>query len=83
MNIKQSPNSFYIEKDGESIAEIVYSTSFPGRLIIEHTEVNDEHEGQGIGKELVHRAVAYANEKKLELVVRCSFARKVLEEEKM
>jgi predicted GNAT family acetyltransferase len=79
MNIKQSPNSFYIEQEGKQIAEIVYSTSFPGRLIIEHTEVDDEYEGQGIGKDLVHRAVDYANEQKLELVVRCSFARKVLE----
>ena len=80
MNIQQSNHSFYIEKDGQPIAEIVYSTSFPGRLIIEHTEVDDEYEGQGIGKELVHRTVDYAKEQNLELVVRCSFAKKVLEE---
>jgi uncharacterized protein len=81
MNIQQSNHSFYIELEGKQIAEIVYSTSFQGRLIIEHTEVQNEFEGQGIGKDLVHRAVEFANEQKLELVVRCSFARKVLEGE--
>jgi len=78
MHIQQSGHSFYIEKDGEVAAEIVYSTSLPGRLIIEHTEVDEELEGQGIGKELVNKAVEYAGEQQLELVVRCSFAKKVI-----
>jgi uncharacterized protein len=79
MTIHQSNSTFFIEKDGENIAEIVYSTDFPGRLIIEHTQVDEDFEGQGMGKELVYRAVEFAKEQKLELVVRCSFARKVLE----
>lgn len=78
MEIQQSDHSFFIEENAERIAEIVYSTSLPGRLIIEHTEVDEEYEGRGIGKDLVNRTVNYAREQGLELVVRCSFAAKVL-----
>jgi predicted GNAT family acetyltransferase len=78
MHIQQSDNSFFIEEKGEVIAEIVFSTSLPGRLIIEHTEVDEEFEGRGIGKQLVNKTVDYAKNQQLNLVVRCSFAAKVL-----
>jgi len=77
MHIQQSDHSFFMKED-EVVAEIVYSTSLPGRLIIENTEVDKQLEGRGIGKELVSKTVAYAREQQLELVVRCSFAAKFL-----
>lgn len=82
MTIKQTSNSFFMEEDGDSIAEIVFNTSYPGRFIIEHTEVDEEYQGRQIGKQLVHHAVDYAKKQNLELVVRCSYAKKVLDEER-
>ncbi len=49
------------------------------RLVIAHTEVPDELEGQGIGGDLVRAAIHYAGEHALTIVPRCPFVRGWLE----
>jgi predicted GNAT family acetyltransferase len=51
------------------------------QMVIEHTEVNVELEGQGVGKQLVFTAVEYARTHNLKIVPLCPFAKKVLSKE--
>ena len=49
------------------------------RMVIEHTIVPPEREGQGVGGRLVQAAVAYARDQGLALEATCSFARSWLD----
>jgi predicted GNAT family acetyltransferase len=73
---------FYIEQNGQQLAEMVYSLPVPGKMIVEHTEVDDSLSGQGIGKQLVHNAVEYARQNQLKIIPVCPFTKSVLEKVK-
>jgi uncharacterized protein len=75
----ETRGTFYIEQDGFSLAEMVYAKG-PGRMIIEHTEVDESLRGQNIGFQLVENGVEYAREQHLKIVPLCRFAKKVISE---
>jgi uncharacterized protein len=54
----------------------VISYSIPGSdfIIIDHTEVEPEHKGKGVGKELLYGIVGMAREKNLKILPLCPFA---------
>lgn len=70
----QKHSSYYLEQDGEQVAEIVYSTRDDGTLVIEHTEVDDRLQGQHVGQALVERMVQDAQESNQKILPLCSFA---------
>jgi predicted GNAT family acetyltransferase len=70
---------FYIEKDGGEIGLMHYTLAGPGKMIIDHTEVNEEYEGQGLGLRLVKAGVAYARENHLKILPLCPFAKKIFD----
>jgi predicted GNAT family acetyltransferase len=72
--------AFYIEKNGEWVAEMTYFKSGDNEITIDHTEVDESLEGQGIGKQLVEAGVKYAQENNLKIVAQCPFAKKVIDE---
>ncbi len=49
------------------------------KIIIDHTEVNEGHNGKGFGKMMVAKAVEFAREKNLKIIPLCPFAKKVFE----
>ena len=69
---------FYVGRSGSIEAELVYS-EHPGRMIIEHTEVNGSLTGKGVGLKLVQTAIEYARKNNLKIVPLCSFAKKVFD----
>jgi uncharacterized protein len=74
-----SKGSFYIEVEGKKVAEMTYSKAGDDRIIIDHTEVGDELRGQGAGKQMVEKAVAYAREQDISIIPLCPFARSVFD----
>lgn len=70
---------FYIEENGNTVAELVYSVPTSGKMIIEHTEVDDSLGGKGVGKQLVQASAEYAREKDLKVIPLCSFAKSVFD----
>lgn len=70
---------FFIEEDGEIIAELVYGNGGENIIVIEHTEVDDRLRGQNIGYELVHRTVEYARMHGLKVSPVCPFAKAVFD----
>ena len=68
---------FFVENDGNILAEMVYSMPTPSKMIIEHTEVSDELKGQSVGYQLVRTAVEYARTHDIKIVPLCPFANAV------
>lgn len=81
MNIQQTDDgkkgAFYIEEEGERIAEMTYVWAGEQKFIIDHTEVSDKLAGKGAGKQLVAKAVDFAREKGVKIMPLCPFANKV------
>ena len=71
---------FFIDEDGERLAELTYVKSGDGEITIDHTEVDPEFRGENIGEDLVAEAVAFARENNLKIKATCPYAKKVLEE---
>jgi uncharacterized protein len=71
--------TFYIEEDGERLAEMVYTLPVPGKMIIEHTFVDDELRGQNIGFRLVQSGADYARKNGLKVIPTCVFAKAVFD----
>lgn len=65
--------SFFLEDGSKRFAEMVYVMDGPKKLIVEHTEVNEDMKGQGIGLKLVNELVAFARDEKIKVVPVCSF----------
>jgi uncharacterized protein len=81
MEIQQTDDgkkgAFYIEQDGERLAEMTYVWAGDSKFIIDHTEVSDKLSGKGAGKQLVAKAVEFAREKGIKIMPLCPFANKV------
>jgi predicted GNAT family acetyltransferase len=56
------------------VAEMTYSQAGSDKIIIDHTEVDDSLQGQGIGYKLVEKAVNYARDKQIKILPLCPFA---------
>ncbi len=79
-DIKKGNQRFYIgESENETVAEITWVPSGENLIIIDHTHVAKDLEGQGIGKKLVDKVAHMAREEGLKIIPTCSFAKSVLE----
>lgn len=76
---KEHGTFFIPGEEDDFLAELVYSNRQPGKIVIEHTEVNEKLQGQNIGYQLVHSAVEYAREHQLKIIPLCSFAKSVMD----
>ena len=71
--------AFFIEKDGEWIAEMSYTREGQRKIVIDHTEVDQSLRGRGIARKLVETAVKFARRDNLLIKATCPYAKKVLE----
>lgn len=83
MQIKHEHNNnkgtFFIEHSGQRIAEMTYEQR-NGKMIIDHTEVDEAQRGKDIGFHLVEQGVDFARRSGLKINPACPFAKKVIEE---
>lgn len=56
---------------------MTYTWIGSNKFVIDHTEVDPDFEGTGVGKKLVYAAVDYARENELKIIPMCSFARAI------
>ena len=72
--------TFYVDIDGERMAEQIYRKSTDGKVaIIAHTEVAETLQGQGVARKLTLAAVAWARASGLKIVPVCPFAKAVFD----
>ena len=77
-NKTESKGRFYLIDNGKEVGEMTYSIAGNNKIIIDHTEVTDDYEGQGLAKKLVMEIVEYARENKIKILPLCPYAKKVL-----
>ncbi|WP_018612130.1 GNAT family N-acetyltransferase [Segetibacter koreensis] len=70
--------TFFIEQNGEELAEMTYTIE-KGKMVIDHTEVDESLRGKDVGFRLVEQGVEYARQEKLKILPICEFADKVLQ----
>ena len=63
--------------DGELVGECVYLDAVT-KWTIAHTSVEPDYEGRGIARRLVLRVVEEARERKVKIVPRCPYAKRLL-----
>lgn len=83
MEIKSEHNDkggrWYVEDGGKTLAEMTYLNSGDTRIIIDHTEVDEQLRGQGVGYKMVALAVEMAREKSIKILPLCPFAKSVFD----
>ena len=83
MEIKQindiKKGHFEAVEDDNQAGKMTYTWAGDAKFIIDHTEVDDEFNGKGVGKKLVIAAVDYARNSNLKIIPLCSFAKSVFD----
>ncbi|HUQ64735.1 MAG TPA: GNAT family N-acetyltransferase [Flavitalea sp.] len=86
MHITQKDNpkfgSFFIEEKGNRIAELAYTWRGNDVISIDHTEVDENAEGKGLGSSLVEHVVSFARKTGIKVILYCPFAKTVFERHK-
>lgn len=70
---------FEAVEDGKQAGKMTYTWAGDSKFIIDHTEVNEEFNGKGVGKKLVMAAVEYARTNNLKIIPLCPFAKSVFD----
>ena len=72
-------NRIYLpDENGKVLAEIVFEKVDEKTYDIKHTFVDDSMRGQGIGSELVEKAITYLTAKWYKVTASCSYAKKTV-----
>jgi predicted GNAT family acetyltransferase len=72
--IKEGLNKFYIGDEHEPQAEVTFVPTGDKIIILDHTYVSPELEGQGIAAQLVEAVVKYARRTGKKIIPTCSYA---------
>lgn len=66
-------------EDGKEAGAMTYTWAGSTKFIIDHTEVNPDFKGKGVGLQLVMKAVEYARANHLKIMPLCPFAKSVFD----
>lgn len=74
--VKEKENSGYaIAREGEERAgAMTFRKPSEDHIIIDHTEVEPEYKGQGVGKKMLYKIVEWAREEGIKITPLCPFA---------
>lgn len=78
-NGSEARGQFEASENGKNAGKMTYSRKDENTIVIDHTEVDPEYQGQGVGKKMVEKAAEFARENNLKIVPQCSYAKKVME----
>lgn len=72
---------FFVEQEGERLAEMTYSWAGTDKFIIDHTDVSDTLRGQGVGRYLLDATVQFARDRQVKIIPLCPFAKSVFQKD--
>ncbi|MES2515672.1 MAG: GNAT family N-acetyltransferase [Bacteroidota bacterium] len=83
MNIEhintERKGAFVAKVEDTFAGEMTYSWAGADKIIIDHTEVNPDFSGKGVGKLLLMELVKFARKKQLKVIPLCPFAKSVFD----
>jgi len=80
-NVQGSKGFFAAMEDDEEAGRMSYSYAGDSKMIIDHTEVNPDYKGQGIGKLILMNLVDFVRENNIKVIPLCPFAKSVFSKE--
>jgi predicted GNAT family acetyltransferase len=75
--VRHADGRFYVERGGRTLAELRYEMDDEGHAVLEHTRVDDVLRGEGVARQLLDAAVAWARATGTRVVPVCSYARAI------
>jgi len=72
---RDAKGAFYVERDGQRIAEMTYSRTNATIIIVDHTEVDASLSGEGVGRKLLGALVEWARATHTKVIPLCPFAK--------
>lgn len=72
---------FVIYENNEFAGEMTFTWVAATRIIIDHTSVEDDFKGEGIGKKMVLESVRFARKREIKIIPLCPFAKHVFDKE--
>ena len=78
---EENKGYFQAMEDGTEAGRMTYVWAGEHKFIIDHTEVNPDYGGRGIGKQLLMEAVAFARDCQVKILPLCPFAKSVFEKD--
>jgi predicted GNAT family acetyltransferase len=66
-------------EDDKRAGMMTYSIAGPELIIIDHTEVEPEFNGKGVGKQMLYKIVEMARDKSIKIIPLCPFAAKMFQ----
>lgn len=80
MVVKKGINKFYVgDSEDTPLAEMTYFMSGNNSIVVDHTHVSEELNGQGIGKLLLKELVDWARNENLKIIPQCPYAKAQME----
>ena len=76
---REGNGMFYVQVDDDILARMTYTKPNAEKIIIEHTEVDDEILYENAGYEMTHAALQYARNHHLKIVPVCPFVKAVFD----
>lgn len=76
---KETKGFFEVVENNQQAGKMTYAWAGNTQFIIDHTEVNPDFNGKGVGKKMVMAAVEYARENGLKIIPLCPFAKSVFD----
>jgi hypothetical protein len=67
--------AFFMQAQGQRVAEMTYSRTNPTLVIIDHTDVDESLRGQGAGRQLLDALVAWARQTGTQVLPLCPYAK--------
>ncbi len=74
-----SKGSFIYVANGKKGGEMTFSKAGEGMIIIDHTEVEDDFRGKGVGLAPVEHAIEFVKERKIKMFPLCPFTKATLQ----
>lgn len=71
--------SYYVEVEGKILAQMTFTWAGMHQIIIDHTEVDEQLQGKGAGRQMVFEAVNEARNKHFKIIPLCPFAKSVFD----
>lgn len=77
--LNEETNKGYVvaKEDSKRAGMMSYSIARPKLIIIDHTDVEPEFNGKGIGKQMLYKIVELARTKDMKILPLCPFAAKM------
>lgn len=70
---------FKAVEEGKEAGVMTYTWAGSTKFIIDHTEVNEDFKGKGVGQQMLMKAVEYARANHLKIMPLCPFAKSVFD----